>query len=1127
MAEARLAAVLHHLRHLSALGGGLSDGQLLERFAVGREESAFAALLKRHGRLVWGVCRHVLRQEQDAEDAFQATFLVLARKAASIRKSESVASWLYGVAYRVALKARARAAARRARALPEGREAPPGPPAEAALREVQAILDEEVSRLPTKLRAPFVLCCLQGRSKGEAARELGWKEGTVSGRLAGARERLRTRLARRGVALAAGLTAAALAHGSASAAVPAALGRAAAAVVMGRAAAKGAASLAEAVLRAMFVNKLKALAALALLGFCTVATALAARRPEAPPPPAPQVAEAPDERPAPPPAERPDRPAPPPKPEEAQVPASRLDLIGDPLPPGALARFGTTRLRHGGIVSAVALSPDGKTLVSAGDDRLIRLWDPATGKALGTLEGHIGAVHCLALSPDGKTLVSGGADKLICLWDMSAAGRPGTKPTQATGHADTVVSLAFSPDGKTLVSGGLDSTARAWDPATGKQLLAFDNDKGRVRYVVFSPDGKTVAGVCASDDYFKATVQFWDAATGKHLRQLGPDSKGPVHRISQIAFSPDGDTLAVAGDDKLQLFEVSSGEELHKGKKWLGGAYCVAFSPDGKTVAYGSTGQLKLAQVATGRELRQFEGEQDYFYSLAFSRDGKTLVGGGTRTVGVWDPATGKERLRFAGHPGTVCALVFSPDGKRLLTGGYGPTMRWWDVSTGKAAGTIPGARALGALTWNDDVVVSPDGKTLALIGSNLSIHLVEAATGKERVKFTGHLPPNTSAVTTMHVVFTPDGKTVISSTLGIDHHIRFWDAVTGKERMKIDTGPQNKGGLAISPDGKWLYHTTLQGPVLVYDAATGKELRTIGKAGNGARLLTPSPDGRLLGAVENDGVHVWEAATGTELYQFGGPQGRPTRLAFCPDSRTLAVFGEGGSAAQLWEVATGKLRLKVGGHVGAVRGAAFSSDGRLLATGGDDTTALLWDWRALALLGRTDPAELSAKRLDELWDELTGTDAEAALRAVALLALAPAQAVPYLKGRVGRVEATNLDKLIAQLDDDDFDVRDKATEKLIALGRAAEAAVRKAAASGSAEVRLRAGRILERLEKGSAEDGRRLGGLRALEVLEAIGTPEARRVIEEVGKGAPEAELTRAAKGALERLTAFGKNES
>jgi hypothetical protein len=135
----------------------------------------------------------------------------------------------------------------------------------------------------------------------------------------------------------------------------------------------------------------------------------------------------------------------------------------------------------------------------------------------------------------------------------------------------------------------------------------------------------------------------------------------------------------------------------------------------------------------------------------------------------------------------------------------------------------------------------------------------------------------------------------------------------------------------------------------------------------------------------------------------------------------------------------------------------------------------------------------------------------------------APAQAVPFLKARLGRVEAPNLDKLIADLDNDDFEVREKATEKLIALGRAAEAAVRKAAATGSAEVKVRAARILEPLEKGNSGDGGRLRGLRALEALEAIGTPEARRVIEDVSKGAPEAELTGAAKEALRRLDTRG----
>jgi RNA polymerase sigma factor (sigma-70 family) len=201
----------------------LTDAQLLSRFVAERNESVFAALLRRHGNLVYGVCRNVLRHEQDAEDAFQATFLVLVRLAGSIRSEKALSSWLYRVAYRVATRAR-RAAARRRQQEERAARPPDAPPScELAWRDLQAILDEELNRLPEKYRAPFVLCCLVGHSKSEAAAELGWKEGTVSSRLAQARELLRARLARRGVTLSAILSGLALARGSASATVPSAL----------------------------------------------------------------------------------------------------------------------------------------------------------------------------------------------------------------------------------------------------------------------------------------------------------------------------------------------------------------------------------------------------------------------------------------------------------------------------------------------------------------------------------------------------------------------------------------------------------------------------------------------------------------------------------------------------------------------------------------------------------------------------------------------------------------------------------------------------------------------------------------------------------------------------------------
>src|SRR5262249_10100333 len=162
------------------------------------------ALMQRHGGLVWGVCKHLLRQEQDVEDAFQATFLVLARRAGSIRKTDAVGSFLHGVAYRVAVKARLgaqrRAAPQRAAARPQAR-----PRADLGWRELQAALDEEVQRLPERYRGPFVLCCLEGKSRQDVARELGCKEGTLASRLARARALLQRRLSHRGVTLSAAL----------------------------------------------------------------------------------------------------------------------------------------------------------------------------------------------------------------------------------------------------------------------------------------------------------------------------------------------------------------------------------------------------------------------------------------------------------------------------------------------------------------------------------------------------------------------------------------------------------------------------------------------------------------------------------------------------------------------------------------------------------------------------------------------------------------------------------------------------------------------------------------------------------------------------------------------------------
>jgi RNA polymerase sigma factor (sigma-70 family) len=205
---------------------GLKDRVLLERFVRRQDETAFDALVERHGPMVLGVCQRVLHHAQDAEDAFQATFLVLVRKAGSLTQPELLANWLYGVAYRTALKARAASARRGEGERQAGKMSTHDPLAEVVWREMRSVIDEELCHLPEKYRAPLVLCYLQGKTNAEAARQLGWPAGSMSARLARGRDLLRERLARRQRALPAGVFTAVLAQKAGAGAIPTGLAQA-------------------------------------------------------------------------------------------------------------------------------------------------------------------------------------------------------------------------------------------------------------------------------------------------------------------------------------------------------------------------------------------------------------------------------------------------------------------------------------------------------------------------------------------------------------------------------------------------------------------------------------------------------------------------------------------------------------------------------------------------------------------------------------------------------------------------------------------------------------------------------------------------------------------------------------
>ncbi|HEY7315775.1 MAG TPA: sigma-70 family RNA polymerase sigma factor [Gemmataceae bacterium] len=1093
MAGSQAERVLKHLHHLIESSGAQTDGRLLERFVARRDEDAFAELVARHGPLVYGVCRRILRDSHDAEDVFQAAFLVLARKAPAIRKPESLPSFLHNVAYRLAIKARTAAERRRQH---ERRAVLPRQFEETDLswRDVRGLIDEELSCLPEKWRLPLVLCFLEGQTQGEAARCLGWSRGTLKRRLERGRDRLRLRLTRRGVTLGAGLLTAALTEGVGKAAVPIDLRVAAVRggirFTTGAVVGSRAALLAEGMLQTMRTTKIKFAVVLALVLGGAAAAAGLASRPAPPINPQQNKAETRGE------SARKITDARP-----ASARESRKDRQGDPLPEGATARLGTLRMRHTEMTASAVFTRDGKTaIVGDGAGNLV-YWDVATGREVRRLRGAPGVVHALAISSDGKILASGSWGGVI-FWDTVS----GKLLATATVKDDLIVQIRFTPDGKTLALRGQGSTIYLWDRISNKQLYALKGHTGNVSSLDISPDGKTLASGSWKDGH----IRLWDIETGKENRRIDAFSQDVVN----VAFSPDGKAIASTGNvGGLRLWDAATGKKLAeppRGNQPMN----LAYAPDGKTFAgMEGDGRLHVYNAANGKHLRAFDAPGRTMAGLTYAPDGKTIATfwGGAHTFDLWDVAGGKLLHPDVGHRHCITSLAFTADGKTLFSaaGITDSALYVWNGRTGEI---------LGRLGDNPNSVnglaLSPDGKVLAACGYNdNTIRLWDVATRKEIRSLKGH----TSVI--VSVVWSADGKTLVSGSY-YDKSIRVWDSATGKQRRAIEYKSDWPCDVVLSPDGTLLAGGGYQdGSIVLWSAETGAEVRRIATPQGMVTTLAFSPDGTMLASGgSTGGIRLWDPNTGRPLRQWEVPPGWIGSLVFTPDGRSL-LTGQHDATVRLWEVLTGRERGRLTGHRGGVRALTVSRDGRSIASGSEDTTVLLWD----AASGVRPNAELSAKELQNLWSDLIGQDAVRANRAVWQLALSPRHALPWLAERLRPIapldaeRGKQVDRLLADLDHESFKVRQNAEAELEKMGTSVEPALRKALeGKPSLEVRRRIEKVLEKVAGWS---GDRLRAARALEAIEHMNTPEARCLLEQLANGAARAWLTREAKAARQRF--------
>jgi RNA polymerase sigma factor (sigma-70 family) len=1101
--------VLSELRRWAAGAEGEGDDRLLlRRFQESRDEAALVGLLRRHGPMVFGVCRRVLRDRCEAEDAFQATFLVLLRRAGSIRRLESVGGWLHGVAYRLSLRIKADEAWRRGRERLAGPRHADDPFAAVDRDDLRSALDAELARLPEKYRVPLVLCHIEGRPLAEAARQLGWKLGTLAGRLARGRDLLRARLVRRGVTLGAGGGIAAVAGPPLLAAVP---GPLVASTIRLATLLSGPAHLSTSLtplvngmVRTMFLRKVKSAAVTLLASACLALGAGAAARQALLAPP-------PDDR-----GQVVDSPPP------GQTPAARVDATGAPLPAEAVARLGSTRLKHGAsYIGSMHFTPDGKTLLAQSHGEALA-WEVATGRLVRQFpkEAEPGNWNGVSLSPDGTTLATPG-DRGARLWDVATAkeiravgaarfvwvrfspdgarlatlggstfvegnlwdARTGAnlRSWAVPAGADFATPPLFTRDGKTLITGHRDNAVRFWDLGTGEERRKVILDWKSPRLLALSPDGRTVAATAFRSGH----IHLLDVAEGKERSRVTPpdrtDAYGRKMGFTEIAFTPDGKSLVAAGvDDSLLFLDPATGKEQRRLRKGFAGVNCLALSPDGKTVASAVSGKtIRLTDVASGRDLVESAGHLVGVWSATFAAGGKlaATVGGGNE-VFVWDAATGRELRRLRGHTAEVTSVGLTPEGL-LVSTGADKTIRFWDLATGQQ---VRWAESPGN-GW--DHARSPDGALVAVIDAKSppnqsTLRLIETATDKERGSLkTGHYWSGSA--------FTRDGRTLVAWSG--DQTVYLLDAKTGQELKRY---PVDGGGLGVG-DRTYLSYSV--------------------------RL---SNDGRLLacGSQRNTLVLV-ETETGKLLHRLQGLPDGVSAIAFSPDDRTLAWGGWRDPAIHLLEVTTFMERHHFAGTTGRVQTLTFSPDGKKLLSGSEDTTATVWD-----VTGRlSEPnlgTPLTAARLDALWAALSSEDAAKAFRAVQTLAGSPREALPYLSQRirpVPRAPEKEIARLITDLDSEDFETRERAAKELDRLGEAAlgtyDAAL---AADPSAEVRRRLESLKDKHDPWRAPSAERLRTLRALEALELCGT-EALGLLTTLAEGAPGAYLTEQAKGALRRL--------